>query len=71
MKKNPLPLPVQQYHIAPQSGTAFTIKKGQIIRVIDVEGGASLRVILFCRKGKERMFVFRTDNGLQRITTET
>ena len=28
----------KQFQIAPQSGIAFTIRKGQIVRIIDVEG---------------------------------
>lgn len=52
MRMKPLQQPVQQYHIAPQSGTAFTIKQGQIIRVVDVEGGQVAD--LFCFAEKER-----------------
>jgi uncharacterized protein YcgI (DUF1989 family) len=38
MKINDTPIPIKRFHIDPQTGTAFTIKQGQIIRIIDVEG---------------------------------
>jgi uncharacterized protein YcgI (DUF1989 family) len=38
MKTNSSSLPIQRFHIDPQSGIAFTIKQGQVIRIIDVEG---------------------------------
>jgi len=38
MKTNSFSTPIKRFHIIPQSGTAFTIKQGQIIRIIDVEG---------------------------------
>ena len=31
--------PIKQIHIPPKTGTAFTIKAGQIARIIDVDGG--------------------------------
>ena len=37
MKINPL-LPIHQVRIEPQTGTALTIKKGQTLRITDVEG---------------------------------
>jgi uncharacterized protein YcgI (DUF1989 family) len=37
MKINP-PLPINRRRIEPKTGTALTIKKGQILRIIDVEG---------------------------------
>jgi len=30
--------PIRSIHISPQTGTAFPIKRGQILRIIDVEG---------------------------------
>lgn len=30
--------PISRFQISPQTGTAFTIKQGQIVRIIDVEG---------------------------------
>ena len=30
--------PITHFQISPQTGTAFTIKRGQIVRIIDVEG---------------------------------
>jgi len=38
MKTNSSSTQIKRFHISPQSGTAFTIKQGQIIRIIDVEG---------------------------------
>ena len=38
MNTNSSPLPIKRFHIDPQSGIAFTIKQGQLIRIIDVEG---------------------------------
>jgi uncharacterized protein YcgI (DUF1989 family) len=38
MKPNKSSIPMTRYHIMPQSGTAMTLQKGQILRVIDVEG---------------------------------
>jgi len=38
IKTNSSSLPIQRFHIDPQSGIAFTIKEGQVIRIIDVEG---------------------------------
>ncbi|MDA9762166.1 urea carboxylase-associated family protein [Desulfobacterales bacterium] len=38
MKINSSSTPIKRFHIGPQSGTAFTIQQGQIIRIIDVEG---------------------------------
>lgn len=38
MKINSSSVPIKQFHIDPQSGTSFTIKQGQMIRIIDVEG---------------------------------
>jgi len=38
MKINSSSVPIKRFHIDPQSGTAFSIKQGQIIRIIDVEG---------------------------------
>ena len=33
-----------RYHITPQTGTAFTVDKGQLIRIIDVEAEMDLIV---------------------------
>jgi hypothetical protein len=38
MRKKRLSLATKRIHIDPQSGTAFSVNKGQIIRIIDVEG---------------------------------
>jgi hypothetical protein len=38
MKPNKSSIRMTQYRIKPQSGTALTLQKGQILRIIDVEG---------------------------------
>ena len=38
MNTNSSSLPIKRFKIDPQSGIAFTIKQGQVIRIIDVEG---------------------------------
>jgi len=38
MRRNKISQPTKRIHIDPQSGAAFTVKKGQIARIIDVEG---------------------------------
>lgn len=38
MEGNKATLPIARYHIEPQTGTAFTVRKYQSIRIIDVEG---------------------------------
>lgn len=38
MRKDSISQPTQRIHIDPQSGSAFTVNQGQIIRIIDVEG---------------------------------
>ena len=38
MKINDASIPIQRFHIDPQSGAAFTLKQGQILRIIDVDG---------------------------------
>ena len=53
MRMKSLQQPVQQYRIAPQSGTAFTIKQGQVIRVIDVEGGQVSDLFCFAEKKRQ------------------
>jgi hypothetical protein len=42
--------PIGQYHIAPQTGVAFTVQKGQIIRVIDVGGEQVADLVCFSRQ---------------------
>jgi len=44
---------IQRYHIDPQSGIAFTIKAGQIIRIIDVEGEQVSDLFCFSEGDKE------------------
>ena len=31
-------LPIRKIHLAPQTGTSFVLKRGELLRVIDVEG---------------------------------
>ncbi len=38
MNTNSSSLPIKRFKIDPQSGIAFTIKQGQVIRIIDLEG---------------------------------
>ena len=45
--------PISQYHIAPQTGVAFTAQKGQIIRVIDVDGEQVADLVCFARQNPE------------------
>ena len=40
---------IESYYIEPQTGTAFIVKKGQIIRVIDVEGSQVSDLVCFAR----------------------
>ena len=42
--------PINWYHLNPQTGNAFTVQKGQIIRVIDVAGGQVSDLICFARQ---------------------
>jgi len=45
--------PVRQYHIAPQTGVAFTVQKHQTIRVIDVAGRQVSDLVCFARQDIE------------------
>jgi uncharacterized protein YcgI (DUF1989 family) len=45
--------PIKQYHIDPQSGIAFTVKQGQVLRVIDVAGEQVADLICFAEEGIE------------------
>jgi uncharacterized protein YcgI (DUF1989 family) len=45
--------PISQYHIAPQTGVAFTVQKGRIIRVIDVDGEQVADLVSFARQNPE------------------
>jgi len=46
-------VPISQYHIAPQTGIAFTVQKDQIIRVIDLEGQQVADLVCFARQNAE------------------
>jgi uncharacterized protein YcgI (DUF1989 family) len=45
--------PISQYHIASRTGVAFTVNKGQIIRVIDVDGEQVADLVCFARQNAE------------------
>ena len=45
--------PSVQYLILPQTGVAFTVQKGQIIRVIDVDGEQVADLVCFARQNTE------------------
>ena len=45
--------PINQYYLNPQTGVAFTVQKGQIIRVIDVAGGQVSDLVCFARQDIE------------------
>jgi uncharacterized protein YcgI (DUF1989 family) len=47
LNTNPTSQPIKQFHIEAQSGLAFTIKQGQIMRVIDVAGEQVSDMICF------------------------
>ena len=45
--------PIDRYYLSPQTGNAFTVLKGQIIRVIDVEGAQVSDLVCFARQDIE------------------
>lgn len=45
--------PVEHYFIKPQTGVAFTVRKNQIVRVIDVEGQQVSDLVCFARQDNE------------------
>ena len=45
--------PIKRYYLSPQTGKAFSVQKGQIIRVIDVEGGQVSDLVCFARQDIE------------------
>ncbi len=53
MNTNSSSTPIKRFRIDPQSGTAFTIKQGQIIRIIDVEGEQVSDLFCFAKDGVE------------------
>ena len=40
-------MPIERYHLEPQSGKAFSVKQHQLIRVIDVEGEQVADLVCF------------------------
>ena len=49
MKSRESRIPVQKFRIDPQSGLALTVKQGQILRVIDVDGEQVSDLFSFAR----------------------
>jgi uncharacterized protein YcgI (DUF1989 family) len=45
--------PIAKYHLAPQTGAAFTMQSGKIIRVIDVAGEQVADLVCFARQNNE------------------
>ena len=45
--------PISQYNIASRTAVAFTVNKGQIIRVIDVDGEQVADLVCFARQNTE------------------
>lgn len=44
------------YHLPPQTGLAFTVQKGEIIRVIDTDGGQVADLVCFAEKDSSEHF---------------
>jgi uncharacterized protein YcgI (DUF1989 family) len=44
---------IARYYLNPQTGNAFTVQKGQTIRVVDVEGGQVSDLVCFTRQDIE------------------
>ncbi|MGB5746436.1 MAG: DUF1989 domain-containing protein [Desulfobacterales bacterium] len=53
MEGNKATSPVARYHLEPQTGTAFTVRKYQFIRIIDVEGEQVADLICFAGRDTE------------------
>jgi hypothetical protein len=53
MKPKETIAPISQYHITPQTGVAFTVQKGHIIRVIDVNGEQVANLVCYARQDTE------------------
>ena len=45
--------PIARYYLDPQTGNAFSVQKGQSIRVIDVAGGQVSDLVCFARQDIE------------------
>ena len=45
--------PIKRYYLSPQTGHAFSVQEGQIIRVIDVAGGQVADLVCFARRDIE------------------
>ena len=57
--------PISLFQISPQTGTAFTIKRGQIVRIIDVEGEQVADLFCFSKNNLDESFIFWAYNRLQ------
>jgi len=53
MEGNKAVSPIARYHLAPQTGTAFTVLKDQRIRVIDAEGKQVADLTCFASRDTE------------------
>ncbi len=53
MKMEQAPMPIERIHIKPQAGAAFTLKRGQTIRIIDVEGQQVSDLFCFAKDHSE------------------
>ena len=72
MKSNNSSNRLAQHHIKPRSGTALTVKKGQIIRVIDVEGEQVSDLVCFALGDMDEYFSSgRTINYNEKIYLST
>jgi uncharacterized protein YcgI (DUF1989 family) len=54
MNRNNLSNPLTRFHLDPQTGVAFTVQQGQIMRIIDVEGEQVSDLIAFAHQDFER-----------------
>ena len=64
--------PIANYHIKPQTGTAFTVRKDEIIRVIDVAGEQVSDLVCFaCNNIEEYLSSGRTIDYNQKLFLST
>ena len=50
----PLPKAIKNFRVDAQSGLAFTLKKGEIVRIIDVEGEQVADLFCFAKEELEQ-----------------
>ena len=53
MEREKKPAPLARYHLEPRTGTAFTVRQGQRIRVIDTEGEQVADLISFAHRNTD------------------